>query len=61
MCVHFKIDLRWTHLPHQFSVHFGHAVDGSRSLDTEVRGWVTWRRRTKRSNGAGNKEAQAVL
>lgn len=53
--------LRTAHLPHQLPMHFGHAVDGSRSLDTEVRGWVTWRRWTKRSNGAGDKESQAVL
>lgn len=49
------------HLPHQLSMHFGHAVDGSRPLDTEVRGWVTRRRWTERSDGAGDKEAQAVL
>lgn len=53
--------LRTAHLPHQLPMHFGHAVDGSRSLDTEVRGWVTWRRGTKCSNGAGDEESQAVL
>lgn len=53
--------LRLTHLPHQFSMHFGNAVDGSRPLNTEVRGWVTWRRGTKRSDGARDKEAQAIL
>ncbi|TNN83131.1 hypothetical protein EYF80_006738 [Liparis tanakae] len=45
----------------KFSVHFGHAIDGLRSLDTEVRGRVTRGRGTERSNGAGDKEAQAVL
>lgn len=42
-------------------MHFGHAVDGSRSLHTEVRGRVTWRRRAECSDGAGDKEAKAVL
>lgn len=61
MFVHVKIALKWTHLPHQFSVNFGHPIDGSRSLDTEVRRRVTRRRGTKCSNGARDKEAQAVL
>lgn len=42
-------------------MNFGHAIDGTRPLDTEVRGWVTWGRWTKRSDGTGDKEAQAVL
>lgn len=42
-------------------MNFGYAVDGTRPLDAEVWGRVTRRRRTKRSNGAWDKEAQAVL
>lgn len=42
-------------------MNFGHAVDGTRPLDAEVGGRVTRRRWTKRSNGAGDKEAQAIL
>lgn len=50
-----------SHLSHQLSMNFGHAVDGTRPLDAEVGGRVTRRRWTKRSNGAGDKEAQAIL
>lgn len=50
-----------THLPHQFSVNFGYTIDGSRPLDTEVRSRVTGRRWPKGSDGAGDKETQAVL
>ncbi|MEQ2180413.1 hypothetical protein GOODEAATRI_000990, partial [Goodea atripinnis] len=45
----------------KFTMHFGDTIDGSRTLDTEVRGRVTWRGRTKRSNGTGDKETKAVL
>lgn len=52
---------RGSHLSHQLPVNFGHAVDGARPLDAEVGGRVTRGRWAKRSNGAGDKEAQAVL
>lgn len=49
------------YLSHQFSMHFGHTVNGPGSLYTQVWGWIAWRRRTEGTDRAGDEQAQAVL
>lgn len=55
-----RIDLR-AHLSHQLSVDLGDTVDCPRSLHTKIWRRVTWGSRTKGTDGAGDKQAEAVL
>lgn len=50
-----------SYLSHQLSVDFGDTIDGSRSLHTEIWCWVAGRGGAEGTDGAGNKQTQAVL
>lgn len=49
------------HLSHQLSMHFGDAVDSARSLYADIWRRVTRGSGTEGTNGAGDKQTQAVL
>lgn len=50
-----------SHLSHQLGVDFGDAVDGARSLHAEIGRRVAGRGGTEGPDGAGDKQAQAML
>lgn len=50
-----------SNLSHQLGVDFGDAIDGARSLHTEIGRRVAGRSGAEGTDGAGDKESQAVL
>lgn len=49
------------YLSHQLSVDFGDAIDGARSLHAQIWRRVSGRGGSEGTNGAGDKQTQAVL
>lgn len=50
-----------SHLAHELSMDFGDTIDGAGPLYTEVWGGVSGRGGTKGTNGARDKETQAMF
>lgn len=50
-----------SNLSHQLSVDFGDTIDGARSLYTEIWRRVAGRSGAEGTDGAGDKQTQAVL